>query len=149
MVMLQNERKQQGIDFRGATKRGKFSRAAWGFDVVLNSTQQKVPDQKLSQIYDIASIFKSLLRPCQTTLEVFNLHEIRGFNSTVKINQCTKKVFKKSIDEFCFNRCFRESSLRNYKKSSALRFTLIHTFSCVSKSRKSTCVQWLLRLQNE
>ena len=40
--------------------------------------------------------------------------------------------------------CFRESSLRNYKKSSALRFTLIHTFSFVSKSHKCTCVQRLL-----
>ena len=32
------------------------------------------------------------------------------------------------MSEFCFNRCFRESSLRNYKKNSALCFTLIHTF---------------------
>ena len=39
-----------------------------------------------------------------------------------------KKVLKKSIDEFCFNRCFRESSLRNYKKSSALRFTRFYVF---------------------
>ena len=39
------------------------------------------------------------------------------------INYCTVHVFKKSIDEFCFNRCFHESSLRYYKKSSALCFT--------------------------
>ena len=32
------------------------------------------------------------------------------------------------MSECCFNRCFRESSLRNYKKNSALCFTLIHTF---------------------
>ena len=32
----------------------------------------------------------------------------------------------------------------NYKKSSALRFTLIHTFPSVLKSRKCTCVQQLL-----
>ena len=36
---------------------GKFSRAAWEFDIVLNSRQQEVPQQNLSQIYDIASIF--------------------------------------------------------------------------------------------
>ena len=43
-------------------------------------------------------------------------------------------------------------ALEIYKESSALRFTLIHTFSCVSKSRKSTCVQCLIEcvhLQNE
>ena len=34
----------------------------------------------------------------------------------------------------------KERSLRNYKKSSALRFTLIQTFSCFSKSCKYTCV---------
>ena len=38
------------------------------------------------------------------------------------------------------NRCFCESSLRNYKKSSPLRFTQIHMFSCFWKSRKSTCL---------
>ena len=44
--------------FQKATKRGKFSRATWGLDVVmLNSRQLEVPKQKLSQIYDIASIF--------------------------------------------------------------------------------------------
>ena len=43
-------------------------------------------------------------------LEVFNRHEIRGVNSTL-INYCTKKVFKKSIGEFCSNRCFLESSI--------------------------------------
>ena len=40
------------------TKRGKFSGASWGFDVVmLNSRQWEVPEQKRSQIYDIVSIF--------------------------------------------------------------------------------------------
>ena len=42
---------------RRASKRGKLSRAAQVFDVVLNSRQQEIPEQKLSQIYDIASIF--------------------------------------------------------------------------------------------
>ena len=32
-------------------------------------------------------------------------------------------MFSKNIDKFCFNRCFHESSLRYYKKSSALCFT--------------------------
>ena len=32
------------------------------------------------------------------------------------------------MDEFWFNRSFRESSRRNYKKSSALRFTDSHIF---------------------
>ena len=40
--------------FRKATKRGKFSRAAFELDVVLNSRQKEVPEQNLSQIYDIA-----------------------------------------------------------------------------------------------
>ena len=71
----------------------------------------------LQYLLTFATTFASRLR-----------HEIRGFNSTM-IN---------------FNGCFRESSLRNYKKSSAFLFILIHTFSCPSKSRKSTCVQWLL-----
>ena len=41
---------------------------------------------------------------------------------------------KLSANFLFFNGCFRESSLRNYKESSALRFTLIHTFSCVLES---------------
>ena len=32
------------------------------------------------------------------------------------------------MDQFWFNRCFRERSLRDYKKSSALHCTLIHVF---------------------
>ena len=43
--------------FQRATKRGKFSRTAWEFDVVLNSRQQEILKQKLNQIYNIASIF--------------------------------------------------------------------------------------------
>ena len=39
------------------TQRCKFSRKAWEFDVVLNSRHYEAPEQKLSQIYDIASIF--------------------------------------------------------------------------------------------
>ena len=43
--------------FQRATKRGKFSRAAWEFDVVLNSRQQEIVlKQKLNQNYNIASI---------------------------------------------------------------------------------------------
>ena len=50
------------------------------------------------------------------------------------------------MDEVWFNLCFRESRLRNYKKSSVLRFTDSHVFMFVclfvfSKSRESTCVQ--------
>ena len=48
--------------------------------------------------------------PMIDNLEVFNRHEIWGVNSTL-INYCTKKVFKKSIGEFCSNRCFLESSI--------------------------------------
>ena len=43
--------------FQRETKHGKFSPAAWEFDVVLNLRQYEVPEQKLSQIYDIALIF--------------------------------------------------------------------------------------------
>ena len=39
------------------TQRCKFSRKAWEFDVVLNSRQYEAPEQKLSQMYDIAPIF--------------------------------------------------------------------------------------------
>ena len=42
---------------RRATKRGKFSRSAWEFDVVLNSRQKKIPKQRIIQIYHIVSIF--------------------------------------------------------------------------------------------
>ena len=42
---------------RKATKRGKFSRAAWEFDVVLDSRQKEIPKQKIIQIYHSASIF--------------------------------------------------------------------------------------------
>ena len=43
--------------FQRATKRGEFSRAAWEFDVVLNSRQQEIVlKQKLNQNYNIASI---------------------------------------------------------------------------------------------
>ena len=42
---------------RRATKRGKISRASWEFDVVLNSRQKEIPELKLWQMYDIASIF--------------------------------------------------------------------------------------------
>ena len=45
---------------RRATKRGKFSRAVWKFDVVLNSRQQEIPKQILSQIYEISLVFGQL-----------------------------------------------------------------------------------------
>ena len=48
---------------------------------------------------------------------VSNRHEIRGFNSTM-INYCNENVLKKISTNFFFNGCFREISLRNYKKSS-------------------------------
>ena len=35
----------------------KLSRASWEFDFVLNSEQQEIPEQRNTQIYDIASIF--------------------------------------------------------------------------------------------
>ena len=53
---------------RRATKRGKFSRAVWVFDVVLNSRQQEIPKRNLSQIYEIFSVLCSILRLRQTTL---------------------------------------------------------------------------------
>ena len=57
------------------------------------------------------------------------------------INCCTVHVFKKSIDEFCFNRCFHESSLRYYKKSSALCFTPdLYVFMSFGLC-KCTCIQ--------
>ena len=34
----------------------KFFRAAWECDIVQNSRQQEIPETKISQIYDIASI---------------------------------------------------------------------------------------------
>ena len=42
---------------RRATNHGKFSRAAWELDVVLNSRLWKIPKQKIIQIYHITSIF--------------------------------------------------------------------------------------------
>ena len=43
---------------RRATKRGKFSRAAYReFDFVLNLRQQEIPKQKIIKIPHIASIF--------------------------------------------------------------------------------------------
>lgn len=42
---------------RRSTNRGKFSRAAWEFVVVLNSRQYEIPEQKLIQIYHNGSIF--------------------------------------------------------------------------------------------
>ena len=41
---------------RRATKRGKFSRSAWEFDVVLNSRQKEIPKQRIIQIFHIVSI---------------------------------------------------------------------------------------------
>ena len=38
------------------------------------------------------------------------------------INYYTEKVFKKSNYEFCFNRCFRESSLRNLQRELSIAF---------------------------
>ena len=43
--------------FWRAAKRGKFSRGAWEFNVVLNSRQKEIPEHKIIQIYDIPSIF--------------------------------------------------------------------------------------------
>ena len=77
---------------------------------------------------------------------VFNRHEIRGFNSTL-INYCDENDLNKLSANFFFNGGFRESSLRNYKESWALRFTLIHTFSCVLESCECTCVQRLACVQ--
>ena len=46
--------KKIGNRFQRATKRDKFSRAAWGFDVVLNSRQQSV-------FIHVASIYANIL----------------------------------------------------------------------------------------
>ena len=124
--------------FWRASKRSKFSRAACAFDVVLNSRLQEILRQRIIQISDIASIFSQFC--AHVRQKVFNGHEIRGFYSTL-INCNTENFQRKFIDEFWFNRCFRKSSLRNYKKRSSLCFTWIHMFSCFSKSRKSTWFQ--------
>ena len=58
-----------------------------------------------------------------------------------------ENVLNKLSAIFFFIGCFRESSLRNYKESSAVRFTLIHTFSCVLESCECTCVQRLASVQ--
>ena len=56
-----------------------------------------------------------------------NYRLVRQINNTA-----VWKLFGCFVSSFC--------SLRNYKKSPAFRFTLIY-MSCISKSRKSTCVQ--------
>ena len=61
-------------------------------------------------------------------LKYFSGQENRAFYSTL-INCSTETFSRKSIVEFWFNHCFPGSSLTNYKKSSALRFTPIHMFS--------------------
>ena len=57
------------------------------------------------------------------------------------------------IDEFWFNRCFRESCLRNYKKSSALRLTDSHVFMFFEIAlvylRLAGCREYKGHLQNE
>ena len=67
--------------------------------------------------------------PTLGNLKRFNVHENRAFCNT-PISGSTER---KAIAEFSFNRCFRESSLRNYKKSSALRSIPTRMFSCSSK----------------
>lgn len=62
---------------RRSTKRGKFSRAAWEFAVVLNSRQYEIPGQKLIQIYHNASILKSA--PTLDKFKVFSGLENRAF----------------------------------------------------------------------
>ena len=54
------------------TKCGKFSRAAWKFDVVLNSRPQEILKQKIIQIYHLASIFTQFcayVRPLQKAFQ--------------------------------------------------------------------------------
>ena len=50
--------------FQRPTHRGKFSRAACEFDVVLTSRQQEVSEQKLNQIISHGSNICSLYCPC-------------------------------------------------------------------------------------
>ena len=66
--------------------------------------------------------------PSLGNLKYFSGQENRAFYSTL-INCSTETFSRKSIVEFWFNHCFPGSSLNNYKKSSALRFTPIHMFS--------------------
>ena len=54
--------------------------------------------------------------PMLDNFKSFQSTQIRGFNSTL-INYFTENVLKESIDQFCFNCRFRESSLRNYKRA--------------------------------
>ena len=62
----------------------------------------------------------SILRLRQVNLNCFSGHKNRAFYST--LITCNTEIFKGKSIEFWINRCFRESSLTNYKTSSALRF---------------------------
>ena len=78
--------------------------------------------------------------PSLSNLKYFRGQKNRAFYSTL-INCSTETFSRKSVVEFWFNHCFPGSSLTNYKKSSALRFTPIHMFS---KSRTESFFVFLL-----
>ena len=107
-----------------ATKRGKFSRAAWEFDVVLNSRQQEIPKQKVIQIYHIASRLTQFCAYVRQ-LKMFQWTRKWGILQYTDQLHITEIVQRKAIVKLWFNCCLRESSLKNYKKSSIHMFSLI------------------------
>ena len=90
---------------RRATNHGKFLRAA-------------------SFEFNIWAFGVRQLKMFQWTRKSHIRHFIVHWSITEEL-----KFFKEMYVEFRFNRCFRERSLRNYKRSSALCFTPLR-FSC-------------------
>ena len=101
-----------------ATKRSKFSRTLWEFCVLINAwwRQWEIPKQKVIQIDHIASIFTQFFAFVRQ-LKMFQCNWTRKLDIFSTLINCSTEIFwRKCVVEFWFNRCFREISLRNYKK---------------------------------
>ena len=66
-----------GKPLRRGTKRGKFSRAAWEFEVVLNSRQREIAKQKLSKSITFLQYLLNFA-PTLGNLKCFNREENRS-----------------------------------------------------------------------
>ena len=99
-------------------------------DMLLSTINTSTKRRTRKELSKFITSLQYLLKfaPSLGNLKYFSGRENRAFYSTL-INCSTETFSRKSIVEFWFDHCFPGSSLNNYKKSSALRFTPIHMFS--------------------
>ena len=129
-----------------ASRRGKFSCAAWEFDVVLNPRQQEIPKQKIIQINHIASIH--VLTQFCAFVRQLKMFQWKIGHLAAHWSIAALKFFKENLSSnFCLIAVFVKSSVRNYQKRSALRFIIPRSHVFVFFLRLADCRVYTGHLQ--